>query len=405
MEFHSETFSNNGGVSSFFIDAIALPGKPSTCTPSLTHLTLTNQVINDSGGTAQASNWVLTASGPSTFSGQGPEVSGSALDPGGYNLSANGPGGYVASDWSCQGGTQQDGDTILLQIGQSAVCTITYDDVDGNVDINYGHAGAWYDPETSGQGVLIDIRPDDQFLFLAWFTYTDADSANPNQHRWLTAQGKYAGDTATLVLYEILGGSFDTPQEVSTNAIGEVTLRFHDCEQADLSFLIEGEGLQGSIPLQRLIPGSQNLCQELSGASTQAVDINDGMDGGWYEEETSGQGFLIDTYLNAAGDNFMFVAWFTYGDDTASGLRWLTAQGEFEGSIAELTISETTGGSFNDPLKPNTVPVGTLLIDFSDCSHAVLTYALPNDGAEGEIDLIRLLPGSEALCQVLSAQQ
>ena len=107
--------------------------------------------------------------------------------------------------------------------------------MDGSVEINYGHAGAWYDPETSGQGVLIDVRPDDQYLFLAWFTYTDADSANPNQHRWLTAQGKYVGDTATLVLYEVLGGRFDTPQEVSVNAVGEVTLRFHDCEQADLS--------------------------------------------------------------------------------------------------------------------------------------------------------------------------
>ncbi len=33
IEFHSETFSNNGGVSSFFIDAVALPGNPSMCTP------------------------------------------------------------------------------------------------------------------------------------------------------------------------------------------------------------------------------------------------------------------------------------------------------------------------------------------------------------------------------------
>jgi cysteine-rich repeat protein len=504
IEFHSETFSNNGGVSSFFVDAIAMPGNPSMCTrtTSGTRLTLTNQVTNDNGGTARASDWLLTASGPSPFSGQGPEVSGgSALEPGSYNLSASGPehyqasdwvcagttqvdgdtvqlaagedatcsltlddvppslslvkrvvnddggvatpadwtlradgpssfsgrgpqvfnganfqagtydlsesggpGGYVASDWICEGGSQQDADTVLLNPGDSAVCTITNDDTGIGFAINQGLAGGWFDEDTSGQGILLDIRPEDRFMFMAWFTYTDADSAHPNEHRWLTAQGNYSGDTAVLELYEILGGRFDNPQDVSVEPIGEVSLRFSSCDLAEMEFVIGGEGLQGTISLQRLIPGSGALCEQLSGASTQAVDINDGMDGGWYEPDTAGQGFLIDTRTDAQDGNFVFVAWFTYGDDTASGLRWLTAQGGFEGSLAEIEISETTGGSFNDPLTPTTLPVGTMRIDFTDCSTATLTYDLPDDGATGEIPLVRLLPGSEALCEELSLQ-
>lgn len=35
-----------------------------------------------------------------------------------------------------------------------------------------------------------------------------------------------------------------------------------------------------------------------------------------------------------AGD-FIFVAWFTYGEDTTSGQSWLTAQGTFDGSTAD----------------------------------------------------------------------
>ena len=46
------------------------------------------------------------------------------------------------------------------------------------------------------------------------------------------------------------------------------------------------------------IPGSGDLCEGLSGSATQAVDINAGMDGAWYDPNTPGQGFL--TPLEAA---------------------------------------------------------------------------------------------------------
>ena len=68
------------------------------------------------------------------------------------------------------------------------------------------------------------------------------------------------------------------------------------------------------------------------------------MNGSWFDPATSGQGFFIDAYPNPGGD-FIFVSWFTYGDDTASGQRWLTAQGAFAGSVAEIDVYETTGGS------------------------------------------------------------
>jgi hypothetical protein len=37
--------------------------------------------------------------------------------------------------------------------------------------INPGHAGAWLNPETSGQGFLLDVLPETDMAFLAWFTY------------------------------------------------------------------------------------------------------------------------------------------------------------------------------------------------------------------------------------------
>jgi len=267
--------------------------------------------------------------------------------------------------------------------------------------INAGHSGAWFNPDTSGQGVLIDVEPAGQFMFVSWFTYTDAATENPNEQRWFTAQGKYSGNTAQLDLFETLGGRFDDPQAVTTNKIGEVELSFSECGLGQFAYNIDAEELQGEFPLLRVISGSGNVCEGRSGSATQAVDINAGMDGAWFDPSTSGQGFFIDSHTNPAGGNFIFVSWFTYGDETVSGQRWLTAQGSFEGSIAEIDVFETTGGSFDDPQAPNTTNVGTMSIDFTDCSNAQLSYSLPADPVAGGIDITRAIPGSQALCEEL----
>jgi hypothetical protein len=270
--------------------------------------------------------------------------------------------------------------------------------------INAGHSGAWFNPETSGQGQLIDVEPEGQFIFLSWFTYTDAASEDPNQQQWYTAQGSYSGNTANMDLFETLGGRFDDPMEVITTQVGKITLIFSDCDLGQMSYAFDETGRQGTFPLFRAIPGSGNVCEELSGNTTQAVEINAGMDGSWFDPITPGQGFLIDAYPNPEGGNYIFVSWFTYGDDTASGQRWLTAQGGFEGSIAEIDVFETIGGSFDEPQAPSTIKVGTMSIDFTDCSNAKLTYSLTDENFEGSIDIKRAIPGTQALCLELAEQ-
>ena len=175
--------------------------------------------------------------------------------------------------------------------------------------------------------------------------------------------------------------------------------------QGQMFYSFDEDGRQGQFPMQRVIPGSDNVCEGLSGNTTQAVDINAGMDGAWFDRDTQGQGFFIDTHPDLDGGNFIFVAWFTYGDKTASGQRWLTAQGSFEGSIAEIDVFETTDGSFDDPQATSTTKVGTMSLDFTDCSNALLTYALPAESAEGDIAITRVLPGGQALCEELSGAE
>jgi hypothetical protein len=137
----------------------------------------------------------------------------------------------------------------------------------------------------------------------------------------------------------------------------------------------------------------------LDGLETQ---INAGHSGAWFNSETSGQGQFIDVEPET---QFMFVSWFTYGEQTASGQRWLTAQGGFEGSTAEIDVWETTGGSFDDPEPVSRTKVGTMSLDFTDCSNAQLTYSLPADGAEGDIAITRVIPGGQALCEELAGAE
>jgi hypothetical protein len=125
---------NNGGQAVISNTINLAPSDNATCTvnnnDNAPSLTLVKVVTNDNGGTAQPSAWTLTAAGPTGFNGVGPSVpNGASFDAGSYDLSEAGPAGYAASSWVCVGGTQNDGDTITVGLGQSATCTITNDDI------------------------------------------------------------------------------------------------------------------------------------------------------------------------------------------------------------------------------------------------------------------------------------
>ncbi|MCL3838415.1 prealbumin-like fold domain-containing protein [Aeromicrobium duanguangcaii] len=108
-------------------------GQDLTCTitndDAPAELTLVKEVVNDNGGTAEATEWTLTADGPTSISGAtGSEaVTGATVEAGTYDLSEAGPGGYTASDWTCTGATLE-GTTVTVANGADATCTITNDD-------------------------------------------------------------------------------------------------------------------------------------------------------------------------------------------------------------------------------------------------------------------------------------
>jgi hypothetical protein len=156
---------------------------------------------------------------------------------------------------------------------------------------------------------------------------------------------------------------------------------------------------------ERIPVGSGNLIQAnavvvRSISGEPEFSINQGLTGAWFDPGTAGQGFLIDVEPQA---RFMFVAWFTYQQDSSkigtAEHRWLTAQGNYDGGTATLDLFSTSGGQFDRPQATNTANVGGLTVTFSDCRSGSLDYSLPDLGLEGSISIIRLIPATEALCE------
>ena len=98
-------------------------------------LTLVKTVINNDGGDNVATDWLLSAAGPTPISGQGGATSGASFKAGIYTLSEDtGPGGYVGSAWDCKGGSQS-GNSITLDVGESTTCTVANDDLPAKITL------------------------------------------------------------------------------------------------------------------------------------------------------------------------------------------------------------------------------------------------------------------------------
>jgi predicted CXXCH cytochrome family protein len=140
--------------------------------------------------------------------------------------------------------------------------------------INAGLNDAWFNLTTNGQGFLISVFPDIKQMFLAWFTFdterppedVTANLGEPG-HRWLTAQGPYDGDTATLTIFVTEGGVFDSAEPVATTdpaGDGTMTVEFADCTEGLVNYVITSLDISGEIPIQRISEDNVALCESLN---------------------------------------------------------------------------------------------------------------------------------------------
>ena len=141
-----------------------------------------------------------------------------------------------------------------------------------SLEINAGLNDAWFNPATSGQGLLISVFPDISYMFVAWFTFdserppgdVEAILGDPGQ-RWLTAQGPYSGDTASLEIFSSSGGVFDASEPPAGDPVkqGEMQIHFAGCNAGTVIYDMPETGLSGVIAIQRAALDNVPLCEAL----------------------------------------------------------------------------------------------------------------------------------------------
>ena len=270
------------------------------------------------------------------------------------------------------------------------------------VNLNqHGLTGSWYEPATSGQGFAVEVFPDQTgpgtgTAFVSWFTF-DTVAGGAERQRWYTLAGAVANaqPSASLTIYQNVGGNFGAPPVTTAAPVGTATLSFASCTSGVLAYSFgDGTNRTGTIPLTRL---TANVTCSTSGVAPNDADF--ALSGNWYDPATSGQGLTIE--VNAASGT-VFAAWYTYAPNGAAagarGQRWYTAQPATFATGSRsipLTLYETTAGVFDAPAAPRTTPVGSATLAFRDCRTATFSYRFTggsSSGASGTIALQRIGP-------------
>ena len=138
---------------------------------------------------------------------------------------------------------------------------------DANDGFDTNQSGAWFDPSTGGQGIVLSVTPSSAssagLLFGTWFTYDPAGASDdPTTQHWFTLQADFsaASNGAVVVpIYSTLGGSLDDTPATTTVRVGQGTLTMQDCTSATFAYQFDStvmagayRGLSGTLHLSPL---------------------------------------------------------------------------------------------------------------------------------------------------------
>lgn len=314
-------------------------------------------------------------------------------------------------------------------------------------------SGAWYDPSTPVQGLVLTVNPENPLVFGAWYTYRAAGQPSEGgmrDQRWVTLQSSQgwtpsSGDhwVPLQVGRPLSGGTFNSADPVDFAVVGNARLRFHNCNQATLAYsfdlygaYVRSQGMPDSQPgdppaiqLERLLPevrcAESETSQQQLNLATDWIQVdgkNFGISGPWAHSPPAGvpnferQGLLAE--INPVGPKlrnrgYPFFGWFTYraanSPPSSHRSRWFTLEPalpeqfpETSGPTVEikLNIGMTTGGVFRSQVAVTQRAVGTATLrtprNLPDrCRTGELSYQFaltPEIAAEGYAGLSGSIP-------------
>jgi len=258
--------------------------------------------------------------------------------------------------------------------------------------VNSGLSAHWFNPERSGEGLVLEILGDDAAL-LYWFTY-DEDG---NQ-RWLIDVGEISGDEIVFPELTVtrggrFGPDFDS-DDVEYEVVGEATLSFSDCDHGEFSYSAFGQS--ETIPMVRLSQTMAAGCQPPQGVPGQPVREYAGQSGSWYDPSHAGEGYTLQWMSR---DEALLI-WFSY--DPQGNQYWMLGTGTYDdGKIEFPMLHSTNGGRFGGEFDPEDVEFinwGSLTLEL-DCQGGNVLFDSPLSGfGAGSLELDRLTHLARPAC-------
>lgn len=196
-------------------------------------------------------------------------------------------------------------------------------------------SGQWYDPARSGEGLLLEILPNQRAL-ATFFTY--APEGSGEKQAWLTGTGRIVGNGIAfdrVAQPRMLRGA-NGGEQFAHVPWGTLWLDFDDCASGKMRWEgPEGWG-SGDVSLRRLSALDGLGCDAQGVAPAQAS-------GSWYDPAVYGSGFVLER-LDAARTA---VLWFTPGD-AGRGQAWMSGivAGDLAAGVADQVLYRTEGTHF-----------------------------------------------------------
>jgi Domain of unknown function (DUF4397) len=167
----------------------------------------------------------------------------------------NAPSGASVVAYAIGDGVNQPLSILAVPLGELALEKV--------VDFSVG--GHWIDPAKQAQGIDFLPIPSENRLVGTWYTY----NVEGTQPRWFimdtcrnavgapgcTNGGAFDGATATMALYDAVGGRFNAASSATARQVGTFTVTFTNCKAATASFTLN-DGTTGTMALGAIIAGA-----------------------------------------------------------------------------------------------------------------------------------------------------
>jgi CubicO group peptidase (beta-lactamase class C family) len=239
--------------------------------------------------------------------------------------------------------------------------------------------GSWYDPAVDGQGLHIEILPNNQAMVI-WFGYD-----SQGQQLWTIGSGRVVGNRIDIpTAYQTTGGVFGAnfnPAAVQRSPWGEMVFEFEQEDGETTATLIYNSKQapqHGEISLTR-------LTRDYQPESSAAIH---NITGTWFDPEHNGEGIIVQQ-LN---ETEALLYWLTYTPD--GNQAWLIGNGQFDGDTFNFTDMQITTTSATTVERTKW---GSIALTIDNCRHIEAQYQ--GLFGSGELMLQRLTTPVSVECQ------